>query len=58
MPDNTWYCRVRPEDVDTVMQEHIENGQPVERLLHPRLHPRADAYAHLAAQYQSLTEET
>jgi (2Fe-2S) ferredoxin len=54
MPDNTWYCRVRPEDVETVMQEHIAGGEPVERLLHPRLHPRADAYAGLAAHYQSV----
>lgn len=44
LPDNTWYCQVRPEDVNTIMAEHIQGNQPVERLLHPRLHPRPDAY--------------
>jgi hypothetical protein len=29
----------------------------VERLLHPRLHPRADAYASLTAHYQSVAPQ-
>jgi (2Fe-2S) ferredoxin len=42
MPDETWYCRVRPEDVEQIMAEHVKSkeGQPVKRLLHPRFHPQ------------------
>ena len=39
MPDNIWYCRVKPQDVTTIMKAHIEQGHPVKRLLHPRIHP-------------------
>ncbi|NET36420.1 MAG: (2Fe-2S) ferredoxin domain-containing protein [Cyanothece sp. SIO1E1] len=44
MPDNTWYCRVRPKDVARVIEQHLEAGEPVQALLHPRFHPRLDAY--------------
>lgn len=43
MPDNTWYCRVRPSDVPEIVTEHLQGGQPVKRLLHPRFHPQFDA---------------
>ncbi|GMQ61506.1 NADH-quinone oxidoreductase subunit NuoF [Vallitalea sp. AN17-2] len=33
-PDRTFYCRVRPEDVDNILEEHIENNKVVERLLY------------------------
>lgn len=56
MPDNTWYCRVTPADVPAIVQDHIHGGQPVERLLHPRLHNRQNAYANLAAQYQAFMQ--
>ncbi len=39
LPDGTWYCRVKPEDVLEIIQHHLKDGEPVERLLHPRLHP-------------------
>jgi len=38
LPDETWYCRVKPEDVDEMVESHIQGGEPVQRLLHPRLH--------------------
>jgi (2Fe-2S) ferredoxin len=38
--DETWYCRVQPEHVPQIIQQHFIAGQPVEKLLHPRLHPR------------------
>jgi (2Fe-2S) ferredoxin len=41
-PDSTWYCRVKPEDVIEIVTQHVQLNQPVERLLHPRLHPRFD----------------
>ncbi|MEM9486323.1 MAG: (2Fe-2S) ferredoxin domain-containing protein, partial [Cyanobacteria bacterium P01_F01_bin.116] len=37
--DNVWYCRVQPQDVDDIIEQHIHQGQPVKRLLHPRFHP-------------------
>ena len=40
LPDNIWYCRVKPEDVTEIVQQHLKNGEPVDRLLHPRIHPR------------------
>lgn len=45
MPDNTWYCRVRPKDVPEIVTEHFQGNQPVKRLLHPRFHPQFDAYS-------------
>ncbi|MGJ3253885.1 MAG: (2Fe-2S) ferredoxin domain-containing protein [Elainellaceae cyanobacterium] len=44
MPDGTWYCQVRPPDVPEIVDQHFQHDQPVERLLHPRFHPRFDAY--------------
>ena len=41
-PDRTWYCRVKPEDVAEIVVQHLQLNQPVERLLHPRFHPRFD----------------
>ncbi|MFQ3615705.1 MAG: (2Fe-2S) ferredoxin domain-containing protein [Cyanobacteriota bacterium] len=41
-PDNVWYCRVKPEDVGAIATRHLQQDEPVERLLHPRFHPRFD----------------
>lgn len=38
-PDNVWYCRVKSQDVEEIIDQHIGQGQPVKRLLHPRFHP-------------------
>lgn len=40
LPDETWYARVKPEDVPEIVEQHLNQNKPVERLLHPRLHPR------------------
>lgn len=40
LPDDIWYCRVKPEDVPAIVSQHLQAGNPVERLLHPRLHPQ------------------
>jgi (2Fe-2S) ferredoxin len=42
--DKTWYCRVKPEDVTEIVAQHLQLNQPVDRLLHPRFHPRFDVY--------------
>jgi len=57
MPANVWYCRVTPEDVDTIVEQHLtEGGQPVASLLNSRFHQTHSAYANLAAQYQAFTQ--
>lgn len=34
-PDNSWYARVRPEDLPEILESHLEQGRPVERLAMP-----------------------
>ena len=31
-PDGVWYAQVRPDDVKEIVEEHLVNGRPVERL--------------------------
>ncbi|MBW4542294.1 MAG: (2Fe-2S) ferredoxin domain-containing protein [Myxacorys chilensis ATA2-1-KO14] len=40
LPDEVWYCRVKPKDVAEIAHQHLQHGHPVDHLLHPRLHPR------------------
>jgi (2Fe-2S) ferredoxin len=40
LPDETWYCRIKPKDVATIVEQHLKRDEPVSDLLHPRLHPR------------------
>ncbi|EKV02939.1 (2Fe-2S) ferredoxin domain-containing protein [Leptolyngbyaceae cyanobacterium CCMR0082] len=51
-PDNVWYCRVHPHDVNDILEQHIQQGKPVKRLLHPRFHPD---YNHLLEKLKSQT---
>lgn len=39
LPDETWYCRVKPEQVKDIVEQHLKQGMPVKSLLHPRFHP-------------------
>jgi (2Fe-2S) ferredoxin len=39
LPDDTWYCRLRPEDVAIIVKQHFGQGHPVAAYLHPRFHP-------------------
>lgn len=34
-PEGTWYNKVAPDDVPEIIEKHIVNNQPVERLLMP-----------------------
>lgn len=34
-PDNIWYGKVTPEDVSEIIQSHIVDGKPLERLKIP-----------------------
>ncbi|NEQ45190.1 MAG: (2Fe-2S) ferredoxin domain-containing protein [Leptolyngbya sp. SIOISBB] len=57
MPEDIWYCRVQPEDVDTIVENHLKaNGKPVKSLQNPRMHPSHSAYANLAAQYEAYSQ--
>lgn len=40
-PEETWYCRLRPEDVPEIVRKHLWQGQSVASKLHPRFHPPA-----------------
>lgn len=31
-PEGVWYTYVDPEDIDEIIDKHLEKGQPVERL--------------------------
>lgn len=44
MPDSISYCRVKPDDVATIVVEHLEGDRPVQALFHPRMY----GYAHLS----------
>lgn len=32
-PDNVWYAGVRTEDAQAIVEEHLQGGRPVDRLL-------------------------
>ncbi|WP_219898637.1 (2Fe-2S) ferredoxin domain-containing protein [Phormidesmis priestleyi] len=38
LPDEVWYCRVKPEHVAAIVEQHLKQGNPVPALLHPRFH--------------------
>ena len=38
LPDEAWYCRVKPEHVAAIIEQHLKQGNPVPALLHPRFH--------------------
>ncbi|MGL5065463.1 MAG: (2Fe-2S) ferredoxin domain-containing protein [Microcoleus sp.] len=40
VPEETWYCRVKPSDVPLIVEQHLKGGKPVEALLNPRIHFR------------------
>lgn len=40
VPEETWYCLVKPEDVPLIVKQHLKGGNPVQEKLHPRIHMR------------------
>jgi len=48
-PDGVWYAQVRATDVPEIVEEHIINGRPVERLALLRVPKRSADYADLAS---------
>ncbi|MEB3291074.1 MAG: (2Fe-2S) ferredoxin domain-containing protein [Leptolyngbya sp.] len=43
LPDDIWYCHLRPGDVPVIVAQHLGQGQPVVDYLHPRFHPPRDS---------------
>ena len=43
-PDGVWYAQVRAADVPEIVEEHLVNGRPVERLALLRVAKRAADY--------------
>jgi len=38
LPDEIWYAHLTPADIEPIVEEHLRGGQPVDRLLNPRIH--------------------
>jgi len=38
IPEEIWYCRVTPEDVSAIAEQHLKGGKVVEAKLNPRIH--------------------
>ncbi len=38
LPDETWYWQVKPNDVPTIVEQHLHGGKPVEAKLNRRVH--------------------
>lgn len=47
-PEQTWYGFVKPPDVDEIIQSHIIDGRPVERLVLPETCINTDRCPHRA----------
>lgn len=44
LPDEIWYCRIKPENVSEIVESHLQGGEPVKRFLHPRIHLQYQYY--------------
>lgn len=40
VPEETWYCRVKPSDVPLIVNQHFLGGKRIEEKLNPRIHMR------------------
>lgn len=38
LPEQSWYCRLQPQEVPVVIQKHLRNWQPVQPFLYPKFH--------------------
>jgi len=38
VPEETWYCRLSPADVERIVAEHLHGGDRIAAKLHPRIH--------------------
>ncbi|HBE18811.1 MAG TPA: 2Fe-2S ferredoxin [Cyanobacteria bacterium UBA11149] len=40
VPEETWYCRIKPSDVPEIVAQHLVGGSRIEAKLNPRIHIR------------------
>ncbi len=40
LPDEVWYYRVSAQDVQQIVEQHLQGGEQVEEKLNPRIHMR------------------
>jgi len=45
LPDEIWYCRVRPSDVPVIVEQHLLGGKPVEGKLNRRIHLNIEMFS-------------
>ncbi len=38
MPEQVWYCGIRPEEVAAVTEQHLQEGKPVKAMLYRKFH--------------------
>jgi len=41
LPELVWYCSVQPSEVPCVVEQHLQNGRVVVKMLYHRFHPKA-----------------
>lgn len=39
LPDEVWYCRVSPEEVNAIVDRHLIHGRPIKAMLYRKFHP-------------------
>ncbi|HEY9748802.1 MAG TPA: (2Fe-2S) ferredoxin domain-containing protein [Allocoleopsis sp.] len=39
LPEEVWYCRVRPDEVGAIAERHLRQGQPIKSMLYRKFHP-------------------
>lgn len=39
LPEQVWYCHVRPHEVGIIIEQHLKGKQPVKALLYQKFHP-------------------
>jgi (2Fe-2S) ferredoxin len=42
LPEDVWYWRVAPEEVPTIAQRHLRDGQPIAAMLYPVFHAKVE----------------
>jgi (2Fe-2S) ferredoxin len=39
IPDEVWYCRVRPDEVSALVERHLKGGKAIAAMLYRKFHP-------------------
>lgn len=41
-PEKIWYNRILPEEVATIVEQHLRGGKPVRSMLYGKFHPQVE----------------